>query len=60
MERRWQLEAQAFPSLDTEQPTNDAWQALARNNELDIRLYEFIVHLFGEQREIIEAYASHQ
>jgi len=34
-----------------------AWQVLARDNEFDIRLYESIVEIFGEQTEIIEEHA---
>jgi hypothetical protein len=35
-----------------------AWQALAKKNEYDIRLYESIVQIFDEQREIIKAHAG--
>jgi len=35
-----------------------AWNILAETNALDIRLYKFIVNLFAEQKETIEAYAS--
>jgi len=34
-----------------------AWEALAEKNTLDIRLYEYMVQLFDEQKDIIESYA---
>ncbi|KAL9188446.1 hypothetical protein ACHAXT_006824 [Thalassiosira profunda] len=33
-----------------------AWQILARKNALDIRLYEYIVRIFDEQKDTIERY----
>lgn len=35
-----------------------AWQIIARDNEYDIRLYEQIVEVFDEQRDIIRAHVS--
>jgi len=35
-----------------------AWRILARTNALDIRLYECILQLFDEQKEIIESYTK--
>jgi hypothetical protein len=32
---------------------------LAKNNALDMRLYDFIVRLFDEQKNIIEEYAHY-
>ena len=34
-----------------------AWKARAEANPLDIKLYEFIIQLFEEQRELIESYS---
>mmetsp|Transcript_12562 Transcript_12562/g.22618 ORF Transcript_12562/g.22618 Transcript_12562/m.22618 type:complete len:87 (+) Transcript_12562:3-263(+) len=34
------------------------WKALAEKNDLDIRLYDYVVQLFEEQRGIIESYAA--
>ena len=34
-----------------------AWEALAERNALDIRLYDYILQLFEEQKEVIESYA---
>ena len=34
-----------------------AWKALAEKNALDIRLYDYILQLFEEQKEVIESYA---
>lgn len=36
-----------------------AWNMLAKNNALDMRLYDFIVRLFDEQKNIIEEYAHY-
>ena len=36
---------------------SELWIALAEQNPLDIKLYEFIVQLFEEQRELIESYS---
>ena len=36
---------------------SQAWKALAEANPLDIKLYEFIIQLFEEQRELIESYS---
>lgn len=33
------------------------WNAIVKRNALDVRLYEFVVKLFEEQRDIIEMYA---
>mmetsp|Transcript_27484 Transcript_27484/g.58388 ORF Transcript_27484/g.58388 Transcript_27484/m.58388 type:complete len:129 (-) Transcript_27484:264-650(-) len=46
--------ANSHPKVEIESP---AWQVLARDNALDIRLYESIVEAFDHQREIIEGYA---
>ena len=35
-----------------------AWQILAEKNALDIRLYEYIVRLFEEQRDLVASYAN--
>jgi len=35
-----------------------AWNMFAKNNALDIRLYEFIVRIFDEQKDIIETYSQ--
>lgn len=35
-----------------------AWQLLAEKNAFDIQLYEYILELYEEQREIIDSYAS--
>lgn len=35
-----------------------AWNALASKNALDIRLYEFVLKLFDEQKELIQFYAD--
>lgn len=32
------------------------WKVLARKNDLDMQLYEYIETLFIEQKEVIEAY----
>mmetsp|Transcript_24061 Transcript_24061/g.51507 ORF Transcript_24061/g.51507 Transcript_24061/m.51507 type:complete len:82 (-) Transcript_24061:511-756(-) len=45
----------ARPQLEEGSP---AWELLAEKNALDIRLYEFVVELFEEQREVIDSYAS--
>jgi len=34
------------------------WQTLAQRNEYDIRLYEYAVNLFDEQRPMMMTYAS--
>jgi len=34
------------------------WQILAEKNSFDLRLYESIVVLFDEQKEIISSYAK--
>ena len=43
------------PKVD---PGSATWNALAKTNALDIRLYEFLLGLFDEQKETIESYAS--
>eukprot|EP00578_Thalassiosira_sp_NH16_P005539 CAMPEP_0181135238 /NCGR_PEP_ID=MMETSP1071-20121207/32515_1 /TAXON_ID=35127 /ORGANISM="Thalassiosira sp., Strain NH16" /LENGTH=382 /DNA_ID=CAMNT_0023221811 /DNA_START=71 /DNA_END=1219 /DNA_ORIENTATION=+ len=35
-----------------------AWDLLAQKNSLDIRLYEYVLELFEEQRDIIGSYAT--
>lgn len=39
-------------------PGSPTWNAFAKRNSLDIRLYKFVLRLFDEQKEIIETYAS--
>jgi len=34
------------------------WKAFAERNDLDIRLYDHILHLFDQQKEIIDSYAK--
>jgi hypothetical protein len=34
------------------------WNALAKRNKLDLRLYDYILQLFDEQRDIIESYSK--
>jgi hypothetical protein len=34
------------------------WQVLAEKNAMDIRLYDYILQLFEEQREIIDSYTN--
>ena len=43
------------PKVETD---GEAWQLLAERNALDIRLYDYVVKLFEEQRELIETYRS--
>ena len=43
------------PQVEKDSP---AWQLLAEKNSFDIELYEYILELFEEQREIIDSYAS--
>jgi len=45
----------SHPHVD---PGSAAWNALAKRNQLDIRLYEFVLELYDEQREIIDIYTS--
>lgn len=40
------------------EPGSTVWNAFARRNELDIKLYLFIVDVFGQQKEIIDSYES--
>ena len=35
-----------------------AWELLAEQNALDIRLYEYVVQLFDEQKDIIDSYPT--
>eukprot|EP00571_Detonula_confervacea_P013578 CAMPEP_0172311684 /NCGR_PEP_ID=MMETSP1058-20130122/15525_1 /TAXON_ID=83371 /ORGANISM="Detonula confervacea, Strain CCMP 353" /LENGTH=69 /DNA_ID=CAMNT_0013024949 /DNA_START=63 /DNA_END=272 /DNA_ORIENTATION=+ len=35
-----------------------AWKLLAEKNSLDIQLYEYVLELFDQQKEVIESYAS--
>mmetsp|Transcript_8060 Transcript_8060/g.11631 ORF Transcript_8060/g.11631 Transcript_8060/m.11631 type:complete len:355 (-) Transcript_8060:33-1097(-) len=45
----------SHPSLE---PGSPAWDVLAQDNALDIQLYEYIVQLFDQQREVINSYAT--
>lgn len=45
----------SHPKVEKDSP---AWQLLAEKNSFDIELYEYILELFEEQREIIDSYAS--
>eukprot|EP00584_Thalassiosira_punctigera_P020515 CAMPEP_0172558010 /NCGR_PEP_ID=MMETSP1067-20121228/76645_1 /TAXON_ID=265564 ORGANISM="Thalassiosira punctigera, Strain Tpunct2005C2" /NCGR_SAMPLE_ID=MMETSP1067 /ASSEMBLY_ACC=CAM_ASM_000444 /LENGTH=350 /DNA_ID=CAMNT_0013347249 /DNA_START=34 /DNA_END=1086 /DNA_ORIENTATION=+ len=40
------------------EPGSATWNAFAKRNSLDIRLYEFVVELFSQQKEIIESYET--
>mmetsp|Transcript_20585 Transcript_20585/g.31768 ORF Transcript_20585/g.31768 Transcript_20585/m.31768 type:complete len:356 (-) Transcript_20585:68-1135(-) len=39
------------------EPGSPAWDVLARDNALDIQLYEYILVLFDQQGEVIDSYA---
>jgi len=41
-----------------EKEGSPGWNALAKRNELDIRLYNYAEKLFKEQKEIIESYVE--
>jgi len=45
----------SHPKLE---PGSPAWDVLAQDNALDIQLYEYIVLLFDQQREVINSYAT--
>jgi len=40
------------------EPGSPAWDALAQANALDMQLYEYILLLFDQQREVIDSYAT--
>lgn len=40
------------------EPGSPAWDALAQGNALDIQLYEYILLMFDQQREVIDSYAT--
>ncbi|KAL3783567.1 hypothetical protein ACHAW5_007875 [Stephanodiscus triporus] len=46
--------ANSHPKVDERDP---AWQAIAKKNEYDVKLYEEVVKLFDEQREVVESHA---
>ena len=35
---------------------SEEWAIIAKKNALDVRLYEYVLQLFDEQKEIIESY----
>lgn len=45
----------SHPKLE---PGSPAWDVLAQENALDIQLYEYILLLFDQQRELINSYAT--
>lgn len=45
----------SHPQVKKESAT---WNALAKRNKLDLRLYDYILQLFDEQRGIIESYSK--
>ncbi|KAL9188453.1 hypothetical protein ACHAXT_006831 [Thalassiosira profunda] len=54
-ERVERKNANSHPKVEAGHP---AWQILAEKNALDIRLYEYIVRLFEEQRDLVASYAN--
>lgn len=40
------------------EPGSATWNAIIQRNALDMRLYDFILQLFDEQKEIIDSYSS--
>ena len=45
----------SHPKLE---PGNPAWEVLAEDNALDIKLYEYILYLFNQQKEVVDSYAT--
>jgi len=52
--RNRKANSNSYPKIEKGHP---AWDYLAEKNKFDIKLYEFVLELFEEQREQIDSYA---